>query len=764
MKNFLAVTTATILMLAAAPLRAQDSQQPQPPPDQQDVQDQSLGYPQDQDSTDAPNVQDQQASYPQRPGDSQTTPKAQPGVARVSLVHGDVSTQHGDNGEWTSVTLNTPVSQDDRVSTGDKSRAEVQLDWADILRLSDRATARIASLSRTQIQLQLGQGLATYNVLKGSEARSEIDTPNAAIRPEEGEGQFRILVNSDAETQVIVRKGAADIVTSQGSTRVGKGQMITIAGTDSPQYKVARAIDEDRWDDWNNDRNKLIRNATSWGKTNRYYTGSEDLDAYGRWSEIPDYGHVWVPSQDPGWAPYRSGRWVWNPYYGWTWVSYEPWGWAPYHYGRWFVYGGSWAWWPGPVVAYPAYYPLWAPAYVSFFGWGHGGWGVGVGFGLGFGRVGWLPVGPCDWYHPWWGRGGGRVNVVNVTNIHNTTVINNGFRPLAPTHFRQFSNVNGALSNERIRSGMSSMDGNKFGREAVPSHQQKIDGATFKQASMMTGKMPVAPSRESFRATDKAPGASSIRSAPSSSQRFFSPNAKNSTLMASNNQNRASGTGTTATGSRGFAPPQRSLQSGNAQTPTAQPPAHNNSTPKAVKPPAQQQSGRNAPGGWQHFSPPPSHNSQPAGPAPSSRQYQAPSGNSRGGNLNANGRPPLTMNRPIVRPRGGYPTAPRGGYPNPPRGGYYGGANRGPQGAPPSSNAPGGGYYGGAGRSAPSAPPSGGAPSRNSGGASRGNSGGASRGNSGGSSHGSSSSGASHGGGSAPQGGSTSHGGSGRSR
>ena len=62
-------------------------------------------------------------------------------------------------------------------------RAEIQLDSADILRLSASATAKVANLSRTHIQVQIGQGLVTYAVLRGSEANSEIDTPNAAIHP-----------------------------------------------------------------------------------------------------------------------------------------------------------------------------------------------------------------------------------------------------------------------------------------------------------------------------------------------------------------------------------------------------------------------------------------------------------------------------------------------------------------------------------------------------------------------------------------------------
>jgi Family of unknown function (DUF6600)/FecR protein len=468
-----------------------------------------------------------QANSPQ--GSPNQPVNLQPGVARVSFIHGDVSSQRGDNGDWVAVTLNTPVVEGDRVATGQKSRAELQLDWADILRMSDNATAKVASLSRTNIQVQVGQGLVTYSVLKGSEANSEIDTPNAAVRPD-GPGEYRILVNSDAETQVIVRQGSAEVSTPQGSTHADKGQMITVAGTDHPEYQTAAAPGRDDWDAWNNERNRRINSAESWRKTDRYYTGSEDLDAYGRWSDVPGYGPVWIPAEGPGWAPYRDGRWVYEPYYGWTWVSYEPWGWAPYHYGRWFVYDDDWVWWPGPVSYDPFYYPVWAPAYVSFFGFGGGGWGASFGFGFGgFNRIGWFPVGPCDPFFPWFGRFGNRVNIVNITNItniRNTTIVNNfnSVTPLAGERGfgnRRFSNFDEAFRNQRVRSGMSSMAGNQFGRAAVPIHQQPVNEASLRQASLMTGKMPVSPSRGSFSPSGRAANASAFRGVPPNSQRFF---------------------------------------------------------------------------------------------------------------------------------------------------------------------------------------------------------------------------------------------------
>src|ERR1700730_13406981 len=244
--------------------------------------------------------------------DQSHEPTDQQGVARVSFIHGDVSSQRGDNGELVATTLNTPVVSGDRVSTGQNSRAELQLDWANILRMSANATANVTSLDRSNIRIQVGQGLVTYSVLKGGQTNSEIDTPNAAVRPL-GEGDYRIQGNSTDETQVIVRKGSADVSTPQGSTHVEGGQLIIVAGTDNPQYRTESAPGNDDWDSWNDDRNRLVAHAGSWRHTDRYYVSSHDLDANGTWTEAPDYGQVWVPRVDAGWAPYRDGRWGWEP-------------------------------------------------------------------------------------------------------------------------------------------------------------------------------------------------------------------------------------------------------------------------------------------------------------------------------------------------------------------------------------------------------------------------------------------------------------------
>jgi hypothetical protein len=98
-----------------------------------------------------------------------------------------------------------------------------------------------------------------------------------------------------------------------------------------------------------------------------------DLAPYGRWTERPPYGTVWVPAErEPGWAPYTEGRWVWTSDYGWYWDSNEDFGWATYHYGRWVLTTDlGWIWIPDEN---------WGPAWVD--------WRYSDGF------VGWAPMPP----------------------------------------------------------------------------------------------------------------------------------------------------------------------------------------------------------------------------------------------------------------------------------------------------------------------------------------------------------------------------------
>lgn len=444
--------------------------------------------------------------------EEQTEPAT--GVARVSLINGNVATKRGDSGDWVATTVNAPLVPGDSISTNDRSRTEVQLDYANVLRLDQNSEAKIADLTRSRIQVQLAQGMMDFSVFKGTQADVEIDMPNIAVQPT-GPGTFRIQVTSQGETQVIVRDGEAQVSTPQGSTTVKEGDLITVEGTDNPQYQVTRAPARDAWDDWNHDRNNVILNAQSYTHTNHYYTGSQDLDRYGHWAYVPDYGWAWSPYEDAGWVPYRDGRWVWEPGWGWTWVSYEPWGWAPYHYGRWFSSGASWFWWPG--FATPFFRPVFAPAFVSFIGFGFGSQHFFFGSGFGFASIGWLPLGPFDPFFPWWGFGNSFnvVNITNITNITNVTNVRNG---------RLGSNFNSAFTNARVRGALTTVSTQDFVSGRVPRRVQSVNVNQLRQGSVIKGTLPVVPTRQSLSPANRPAVVPAVAHTGAGQRSFFTRN------------------------------------------------------------------------------------------------------------------------------------------------------------------------------------------------------------------------------------------------
>jgi hypothetical protein len=394
-------------------------------------------------------------------------------VARISIINGVVSVRRGDSGEAVAAALNAPMTSTDRLLTGEGSRAEIQFDAANMIRLAPSTEVRLGDLAYHQYQVQIANGTTLFRVLRDNEAQIEISTPSIAVRPLR-KGVYRITVKADGTTEVTVRSGEVEIASPKGTEKLGAGKTMEARGSaDNPEFQVIAAIPQDQFDKWNLERDQDLDKSVSGRYVNPDINGTEELDANGRWVSDPQYGQVWVPNVDPGWAPYQVGRWVWVDYYGWTWVSGDPWGWAPYHYGRWYNGPYGWAWWPGAI--YGPYY--WRPALVGFFGWGGPGFGVGVGFG--FGNVGWVALAPFERFHPWYGagiygRGFGAVNIsrnVNVTNIYR---------------------------NARVSNGVTSMSSNQFGRAGVNGTSNIRAGAgDLARAGAVRGAMPIAPSRES---------------------------------------------------------------------------------------------------------------------------------------------------------------------------------------------------------------------------------------------------------------------------
>src|SRR5215472_5803228 len=79
----------------------------------------------------------------------------QRGVARISLINGEVSVKRGDAGEWVAGVINAPLLTGDRISTGPNSRAEVQFDSANLMRLGGNAVLDLATIEYGRYQVDL---------------------------------------------------------------------------------------------------------------------------------------------------------------------------------------------------------------------------------------------------------------------------------------------------------------------------------------------------------------------------------------------------------------------------------------------------------------------------------------------------------------------------------------------------------------------------------------------------------------------------------
>lgn len=341
-------------------------------------------------------------------------------VARLSYTHGSVSFNPAGTDDWVSAVVNRPITTGDKLWTDNGARAELHIGSAAI-RLSGNTGFSFLNLTDNISQIRITEGTINIRVRSLDEDEIfEVDTPNLAfsiLRP----GRYRLSVNDEGDTTVVgVREGQGEVTGGGSAYTMHSRETGTFAGIEQLDADIQNYYqDEDDFDRWCADRDRHADRSVSARYVSTDVIGYDDLDDYGGWRPVPEYGTVWFPhTVIVGWAPYRFGHWVWISPWGWTWVDDAPWGFAPFHYGRWIVVGGLWGWVPSSprhVVGVAYVRPVYAPALVAWVGGPH--WGIGVSVG----GVAWFPLGPRDVYCPSY-----RVSprYVENVNISNTTVIN----------------------------------------------------------------------------------------------------------------------------------------------------------------------------------------------------------------------------------------------------------------------------------------------------------------------------------------------------
>jgi hypothetical protein len=360
-------------------------------------------------------------------------------VGQIAALAGAVSFNGNGSGGWAAAVLNYPVSAGDALYTQDGAQATMALDSSQLTLAAD-TELDVTALDDSALAANESQGevfLAIDNLQPGQSFT--IATPRGSIGITQN-GRYDITAGDAAAPSVLTVFQGAAVISAPGATMaVGPGQAGVMSGTDQTVLALAQPAP---------DRFATALLSQSAPPPPAYappavaqMTGTYQLARYGSWNQDPQYGAVWYPRVDAGWAPYREGHWVNVAPWGWTWVDAAPWGFAPSHYGRWVQVQDRWGWAPCPAYqggdAGPDYRPVYAPAVVSFFGLA-----VVAGItaaALSSGSIGWVPLGPQEPYYPPYRASPDyirRINIVNVRNINIVNTTNNYYGGnFAPDHF-----------------------------------------------------------------------------------------------------------------------------------------------------------------------------------------------------------------------------------------------------------------------------------------------------------------------------------------
>src|SRR5437867_647781 len=357
--------------------------------------------------------------------------KTLPNAARIERVDGQVAINHSldnsSNDQWIAATANAPISVGDRLYTRENSRTDIAFTGRNFATVDANTSLDVLDLSNQRTQVALREGSALFDVGSlGSGQTFEVATPCGAIEVQQP-GTYRLTIDNNGNATATAFSGQAQLVGQAGSGTINKGEALTVPcqasstiGEGSSTIRQGGAatisrVDYDQAGTYLDSYYRYRYPRTYDGRYRNYYTylddpyyydpyrrynsynyvsdyipGLYDLDDYGDWQYVSNYGYCLHTRVDNGWAPYQSGYWSMDYPYGLTWVSTEPWGYAPYHYGRWTYMSNDWFWVPESTYVYPTY----SPALTAFIPMGNSSFA-------------WIALGPGDpyvprYYDPYW--------------------------------------------------------------------------------------------------------------------------------------------------------------------------------------------------------------------------------------------------------------------------------------------------------------------------------------------------------------------------
>jgi hypothetical protein len=274
--------------------------------------------------------------------------------AHISFVEGAALLERDGRSETAPSSM--PLLAGDRIRT-QAGRVEILFDDGSTVHLDSNT---IVDFQSDEV-IRLLDGRVRLNVTGANRRVSyRVDAPSAWVQVTTP-GEYRISLlrgERDAEVELAVLRGAAELVNEDGRTALRAGERAYARVGAAPSYAyVYNSASWDAFDRWSEARRDTRLGVTSEYLPETVQPYAATFSQYGSWNYLPTYGHVWYPRVNYGWRPYYYGRWSTLRPWGWTWIGSDPWAWPTHHYGRWGFSAGTWFWIPGRH---------WGPAWVSW--------------------------------------------------------------------------------------------------------------------------------------------------------------------------------------------------------------------------------------------------------------------------------------------------------------------------------------------------------------------------------------------------------------
>lgn len=286
----------------------------------------------------------------------------------ATLIQGG---DHADSGERSVAEINQPVFGGDRLWVSPGSHVEVVLSDGNLLRIDGDSEILFEQLAFSP---ETGDEVTTLRLLRGNvqavvvtdslgEQLPRLDTSNASVYPQDF-GTYRLTSDGTGWTELVVRRGRAEVVTGDGTVAVRADQRALVEGSaDRAWTDVRSAGAYDSLERWAADLDRGVEEVPYVNEELRY--AAAPLERHGTWVTV-DGNRAWQPRVSVGWRPYTHGRWSYSPA-GLIWVSSEPWGWVPYHYGTWdYSPPHGWIWLPGRRFSPGWVYWHWGTSHVAW--------------------------------------------------------------------------------------------------------------------------------------------------------------------------------------------------------------------------------------------------------------------------------------------------------------------------------------------------------------------------------------------------------------